>query len=577
MSDQATLRKALRELLPHRGRMLLSLASVIVRSALFMLPPFLTRQIIDTALAQRDALALWMYSVASVLTTTLAVFLILADLWASSVVQQVTADLRTRLYRSLQGRPLPFFSQHRTGDLLSRLLKDSQSFSDLFFGLYGGGVFSTGGWAVTINIVGLAAMVWLDPLLTLLCLGAYGLQILAIRYLGRAAGQLSRAAAQARADLTETIRETVSGAAYLKASGLEAHAVRLCTAQLERYEGLQIRTMVLNRLVRIAEWGPGIFCTGAVYLLGGWRIWQGALTPGGLVAFAVYLLWLQDSISTLISLYVQEFKRHLPGVARTFALLEGDAEVRRGGERPAACAGEIRFEDVTFGYEPGRPVLDSFSLRIAPGEVVAVVGRSGQGKSTLADLLLGLQEPQGGRILLDGRDLRSLEPTWLRRQVCAIAQDVTVLNDTVDANVRYGRPEASPDEVRAACDDAWVTEFVRQLPRGLETPVGERGMQVSGGQRQRLEIARSLVYDPAVLILDEATSALDGETEARVMENLRARFAGRTIIIIAHRLSTVAGANRILVLQDGRVVEQGTHQELLSSGGIYGSLYAREA
>lgn len=577
MNEKATLRTAFRELLPYKGRMLLSLLAVTVRSLLFMLPPLITKQIIDGALAQGDPLALWLYSVASVLATTLACFLISVDLWASSIVQHVTAGLRTRLYRTLQARPLPYFQQHRTGDLLSRLLKDSQSFSDLFFNSYGGGLFSTAGWALTISSVGLAAMVWLDPFLTLLCLAAYGLQWLAIRYLGRIAGRMGRETAEARSDLTEAIRESVSGAVYLKASGLEEYAVRLCTERLNRYEGVQIRTMMLNRLVRIAESGPEILCLGMVYLVGGLRVWNGALTLGGLVAFTVYLWWLQLTISTLNSLYVQEIKRLLPGLERTFALLEGSVGIGTGGEQPPACSGEIRFEDVTFAYEPDRPILQRFSLQIAPGEMVAIVGRSGQGKSTLVDLLLGLKEPQGGQILLDGRELRTYDPTWLRQQVCSIDQDVTVLNDTVDANVRYGRPRAASEELQAACDDALVSEFAHHLPQGLETLVGERGMQLSGGQRQRLEIARALVYDPAVLILDEATSALDGETEARVMQNLRARFAGRTILIIAHRLSTVAGADRILVLNEGRIVEQGTHGELLATGGIYRSLYAKEA
>ncbi|MFZ5816140.1 MAG: ABC transporter ATP-binding protein [Bacillota bacterium] len=576
MSDWAILRRAVALLLPYKGRLLASLGAVVIRSALLVMPPLLTKQVVDRALLQRDLGALWLYTSLSVAVTALAVSLILVDIWLSSYVQTVTAGLRTSLFRSLLYRPLHFFRQTRTGELLSRLIQDSQAFSDLFFSDYGGGVWGTAGWALMVGGIPLGMMFWLDPTLSLVCLAVYPLQVWAARRLGDRTRAAWRAVAEARAAVTEGVREAVTGIAHVKSSGLEEQVEALFDEQLRGLERTQLRAILLAQLSRIAEVIPELTATGLIYLVGGHRVLEGHLSLGGLLAFAVYALWVQGAVSALHDLYLHQVKRLLPGVERTFAFLENAPPARHQGVQPESCRGEVTLEAVTFGHDPERPVFRDLSLRIRPGEVVALVGPSGSGKSTLADLLLGLVEPQAGRVLLDGHDLRTLEPGWVRRQVCAVAQDVAVLNETLAANLTYGRPDAPPEAVAAACDDAGVTPFVRALPRGLETPVGERGTQLSGGQRQRLSLARALLREPRLLVLDEATSALDYETEAQVMAAIRRRSADRTLVIIAHRLSAVTWADRILVLDRGRVAEEGTHAQLMAGNGLYRSLYEHE-
>jgi ABC-type multidrug transport system fused ATPase/permease subunit len=443
--------------------------------------------------------------------------------------------------------------------------------------MYGGGIISTVSFAVVTASVGLAAMLWMDVPLALACVAVYLLQVVAMYLFAPLARSAATQLVAARANLTETVRETVTGAAHVKTAGLGSNVTERFEARLATLERAQLRQLWVDRWHSLALILPEMLGVGTVYLYGGYRVLTGHLTVGGLVAFAVYAWWLQNPVEILTSSVAKRLQRWLPGVERTFALLDDPgAGAVAGGLRPAACQGALSLEGVTFGYEPGRPILQGLSLTVAPGELVAVVGPSGAGKSTLGDLLLGLQEPQAGRICLDGHDLGTLDPTWLRQQVCAIAQDVAVLNETVSGNVAYGRPDAAAAEVAAACESAALNEFVASLPQGLETTVGERGLQLSGGQRQRLSIARALLYGPQVLVLDEATSALDTATEARVMAEIRRQLAGRTLVVIAHRLSTVVDADRIVVLDGGRVAEEGRHAELMARGGLYRQLYARE-
>jgi ABC-type multidrug transport system fused ATPase/permease subunit len=323
----------------------------------------------------------------------------------------------------------------------------------------------------------------------------------------------------------------------------------------------------------------GIYIAAAAVLgYGGLLVARGALTPGALTAFLVYTLLVAMSFSSLAEIW-SDVMQALGAAEKVLGLLDRTPAMPiEGGDRPARCEGRIVYEGVRFAY-PTRPdveVLGGVDLDIAPGEVVALVGPSGSGKTTLGALLGRLYDPTAGRVLLDGHDLRALDPAWLRAQVGVVSQEPVLFSATVEENVRYGRPGASRADVEAACRAAHAHAFVSAFPDGYATRVGERGQQLSGGQRQRLAIARAVLKDPRILLLDEATSALDAESEALVRDALAALMRGRTAVIIAHRLSTVAGADRVVVVDGGMVVEAGAHAALMQQGGVYRRLVERQ-
>jgi ATP-binding cassette subfamily B protein len=311
---------------------------------------------------------------------------------------------------------------------------------------------------------------------------------------------------------------------------------------------------------------------------GGSLVAAGTMTAGALTAFLVYTLLIAMGLGTLAEIWA-EAMRGLGAAERVFQLIDrAPVMALRGGRRPERVAGRLAYEDVHFSY-PARPdteVLHGVDLLVEPGEVVALVGPSGAGKSTLGSLLVRLYDPSGGRLTLDGIDLRDLDPSWLRSQVGVVSQEPILFSTTIVENVRYGRPGASDAEVRAALGNANALPFVLGFPDGLETRVGERGQQLSGGQKQRIAIARAILKDPRLLLLDEATSALDAESEALVQEALSRLMRGRTSIVIAHRLSTVIGADRVVVIDGGRVVEAGRHAALVTQGGPYARLVERQ-
>jgi ATP-binding cassette subfamily B protein len=316
----------------------------------------------------------------------------------------------------------------------------------------------------------------------------------------------------------------------------------------------------------------------AVLGYGGVLVSRGDLSAGALTAFLVYTLLIAMSLGGLAEMWA-EVMRGIGAGERVFALMARVPGMPlTGGERPARVEGRISLDRVRFSY-PTRPdaeVLKEISLEIAPGEVVALVGPSGSGKSTIAALLSRLYDPLAGEVRLDGRPLTALDPTWLRERVGVVPQEPVLFSATIEDNVRYGRPGASAAEVREACKAAHADGFVSGFPDGYATRVGERGQQLSGGQRQRIAIARAVLKDPRILLLDEATSALDAESEHLVKDALAKLMQGRTTIIIAHRLSTVASADRVVVVEDGRIVESGPHAKLVAQGGLYQRLVERQ-
>jgi ATP-binding cassette subfamily B protein len=481
--------------------------------------------------------------------------------------------IRERLFRSLVSQEVAFFDQTRTGDLISRIGTDSASLQGLLS--------ANLSMALRHALTALGAMVLLfftSVRLTGVMLLVVPPVALGARFYGRKVRALARRYQDALADASHVAEEAFSSIRTVRAHVAEgAEVARFGVATAAAYAAARRRAFAGSTFAGTVS-AAVYLAVAAVLGYGGVLVARGQLTAGALTAFLVYTLLMALSLGSLADLWA-EVMRALGAAESVLALVDRTPEMPlEGGARPARCRGEVRFEGVRFAYptRPGAEVLQGIELTLAAGEVVALVGPSGAGKTTVGALLCRLYDPTAGTVRLDGLDLRELDPGWLRGQLGVVAQEPVLFSTSVEENVRYGRPGATHEEVVAACRAAHAHAFVAAFPDGYATVVGERGQQLSGGQRQRLAIARALLRDPRILLLDEATSALDAESEGLVRDALEALMRGRTTLVIAHRLSTVAGADRVVVMDGGQVVEAGTHAELLRGAGLYRRLVERQ-
>jgi ATP-binding cassette subfamily B protein len=481
--------------------------------------------------------------------------------------------VRQRLFRSLVAQEVAFFDGQRTGDLTSRLASDTASLQGLLSAQLSMALRNG------VQVVGGLVLLFITSakLTGVMLLVVPAVAIGAVFY-GRKIRALARRYQDALAEAGHVAEESLSAIRTVRAFAAEpAEAARYDEAIEASYRLARTRTGAAAFFMGAAS--TGVYAALAVVLgYGGVLVAAGELTPGALTAFLVYTLLIAMGLGTLADIWA-EAMRGLGAAERVLDLSERSPEMPiSGGRRLERVAGRVAFEQVRFRY-PTRPeveVLRGVDLEVAPGEVVALVGPSGGGKSTMGALLSRLYDPTSGRVTLDGTDLRELDPAWLRRLVGVVSQEPVLFSTSIADNVRYGRPEASDEEVRQAIRAANAEGFTAAFPEGLATKVGERGQQLSGGQKQRIAIARALLKDPRILLLDEATSALDAESEALVQEALGRLMRGRTSVVIAHRLSTVVGADRAVVIEAGQVAEQGSHAALLSSGGTYARLVERQ-
>jgi subfamily B ATP-binding cassette protein MsbA len=486
---------------------------------------------------------------------------------------RIVTDLRNQLYRHLLALPIGYYARQQTGRLMSRVMNDVNVIQSMMTV----GLKDSIEHSVTLVVL-LSYVFYLNWKLALLAVvvlpAAYLLLARTIQRMKRLAG----ASQEHLAGLTALLQESLLGLRVIKAFAREEFAHDQFVQQNERVFN------AMMRLTRLMEFmGPVVEVAGAIGIalllwFGGSQVAAGAMTPGEFMSFLTACLLLYAPVKRL-STVTSQLQPMAASADRIFSVLDVPTEVQldRGRVDLKSLAQGIEFQRVSFQYAPDHsPALQEVTVRVAAGEMVALVGSSGSGKSTMINLIARFYEPTGGRILIDGTDLQEIRLTSLRRLIGMVGQDTVLFHDTVRNNVAYGRTDLSLEAVTAAAKAAYAHGFIMALPKGYDTVIGERGLTLSGGERQRLAIARAFLIDPPLLILDEATSALDSESEAMVQRALEELVKGRTTLVIAHRLSTVQQAARIIVLAGGRVVEEGTHAQLLQRNGVYRRLYERQ-
>jgi len=484
--------------------------------------------------------------------------------------QRLVYDLGARLFDHLQRLSLRFHNEHGVGNLIRRITTDTTCISSIVSGAFIPAV------VAVVTLVTMFLVMWaLDPLLTLLSLAVIPILLLALRLYGRPMAERSYENNIAEGDMYDTVEQTVSAIPVVHAFAGEEAADRSFRAVTDRVLRTTIASTNVELRFSILTGFATAAGTAAILWLGARHALDGEVTVGTLVVFLAYLAALYSPLHDLTA--TGTTLQEAAGSAwRVTEILDAKPEVHDGaGATPLGLVeGHIAIENVRFAYEPGRPALRGVSLEAHPGEVVAVVGATGAGKSTLVSLVPRFFDPDEGRVLVDGRDVRDVQLRSLREQVSLVLQESFLFPISIAENIAYGRPDASRSQIEAAARAANAHAFIEALSDGYDTVLGERGATLSGGERQRIAIARALLKNAPILILDEPTSALDAETESLLLEALDRLMAGRTTLIIAHRLSTIRNADRVVVIDDGRVVEEDTPSRLLERKGVYARLHA---
>lgn len=622
---------------PYAPRITLMLASILVATFVGLIPPLLYRDLIDRALPQQDFARLNLLALGMVALPLLSGLL---GVWqrylSASIGEGVIFDLRRALFNHMQRMSLRFFTNTRTGELMSRLNNDvvgaQQAITSTLVSIF------TNTVAVVATLSIMLSLEWRLTIASILILPLF---ILPARRIGRTLRRLTRDGMTYNAQLNALMHETlnVSGALLVKLFGRAGDEQRRFDERAARVRDIGVSQAVVGRWFFLGLSLVSAVGTALVFWLGGTFVLQGAFTIGNVVAFGAYLTQLYGPLSSLTNARV-EFATSMVSFERVFEVLDLPVEI---GDRPNAVAlehvrGEVRFDNVSFSYqenqlsggqaqaaiglsrvtrwdrhnledqplsaaqrgeraEPSsaaggedrgdgpevltnddaasarRWALRDVSFTIMPGQLAALVGPSGAGKTTITYLLPRLYDPSEGAILIDGHDLRDIQLQSLSRQIGMVTQETYLFHDTIRANLLYAKPNATQAEIEAACRAANIHDLIAGLPEGYDTVVGERGYRLSGGEKQRLAIARVILKDPRILVLDEATSHLDSQSEALIQAALERVMRGRTSLVIAHRLSTILAADVILVVSGGQIVERGTHHQLLSQGGLYAALY----
>ncbi|WP_425433745.1 ABC transporter ATP-binding protein [Nocardioides exalbidus] len=592
--ERKTVRRVLGFARPHRRLIAGFLAVTVVDAGLVVVPPLLLKAIIDDAVSGGDlSLVIWLAALVALVAVVDAGFGLITGWLSSRIGEGLIYDLRTQVFAHVQRQSLAFFTRTQTGALVSRLNNDVIGAQRAFTSTLQGTVSNI----IAAIVVGVT-MLFLSWPVTLLCVALFPILLIASRVVSHKLADLSRQQMDGNADLGNAMTErfNVGGAMLLKLFGRRDVEDATYARKAAVVRDLGIRISLLTRVFFAAMTLVPQLATALVYGIGGWLAIRGDLSVGTIVALGVLLTRLLGPLQGLSNVRI-DVMTALVSFDRVFEVLDLPSLIQ---EKPGAVelprtASKLEFDHVAFTYpradqislasletvarkESGDSgqVLHDVSFTAEPGQMVALVGPSGAGKTTVTHLVARLYDVERGAVRVDGHDVRDVTLQSLEDAVGYVTQDAHMFHDTIRANLLYARPEATDDEIWAALEAAQIAHLVRVLRDGLDTVVGDRGYRLSGGERQRLAIARLLLKAPSIVVLDEATAHLDSESEAAVQGALDAALEGRTSLVIAHRLSTVRNADLILVLDDGRVVQSGTHADLLAAGGLYATLHATQ-
>jgi subfamily B ATP-binding cassette protein MsbA len=552
------------------GRMIVAVACIILAAGGNLAVPWIIKDVIDQVLINKDMAMLNIIAIGILIIFFLRGIFFFGQTYLMSYIgQRVIIDIREAVYRQLQRLSLGYFDKRQTGAIMSSVTNDV---SALQAALVDSMVEMVTEAMILIGSLG--AMFFLHWKLSLLTLITMPLVLQAINTFGKKLRQAGRVLQERAADITAILQETISGIRVIKSFAREDYETdRFKQENYYNFRAQMKTSQLLATLTPVIEFLSAIGVTVIIWY-GGMEVIDGNLTSGALIAFLIYVVNLANPVKRLSKVY-GNIQKSLAAAERVFDILDTEPDIKDmpGAVALPAIEGHVALKHLSFAYSPGQYALRDVSLEVKPGQTIAIVGPSGAGKTTIANLLPRFYEATEGSILVDGKDIRTVTMQSLRQQIGIVPQETMLFNGTVYDNILYGRLDATHEDVIAAAKAANAHNFIDRMPDQYQTQIGERGAKLSGGQRQRISIARAILKDPRILILDEATSALDTESEKLVQQALDKLMVGRTSFVIAHRLSTVQRADMIVVLDKGRLVEQGTHSELLALGGLYSTLY----